>query len=384
MIEAREFFAAAGARGFGLYAGVPCSYLKPFINYAIDAPDLHYVAAANEGDAVAVAAGAALAGLPAVAMFQNSGLGNAVNPLTSLNHVFRIPVLLVTTLRGEPGGPADEPQHELMGAITTGLLELMQVDWGWFPATSADIAPVLDRAVAHMADTGRPFALVMRKDSVAGRALECTPPDPVLPVVSSQPAAAPLASRAALLRAVQQAAGPGDLLVATTGYTGRELYALDDRDNQLYMVGSMGCASSFGLGLALARPDRRVIVLDGDGAALMRMGALATLGAVRPPNVVHLLLDNGMHESTGGQATVSPQLDFCAIAQACGYPRVRRLAEPEAVAVALGDETGGLSFIHVPILRGIAERLPRPHMPPDQVARRFARALGERRPGDRR
>lgn len=379
MIEAGEFFAAAGARGFGLYAGVPCSYLKPFINYAIDAPDLHYVAAANEGDAVAIATGAALAGLPAVAMFQNSGLGNAVNPLTSLNHVFRVPVLLITTLRGEPGGAADEPQHELMGAITTGLLDLMQVAWAWFPSASEQVAPVLDRAVEHMRETGRPFALVMRKDSVAGRALESAPLASTQPAVSSLSPATPRATRSTLLSIVQEAAAPGDLLVATTGYTGRELYALEDRDNQLYMVGSMGCASSLGLGLALARPDRRVIVLDGDGAVLMRLGALATLGAARAPNLVHLLLDNGMHESTGGQSTVSPVIDFCAIAQACGYPQVQRLAGPGEVAAALRRANGELSFIHVPILPGVAERLPRPHMPPEEVARRFMAALGPRR-----
>lgn len=381
MIDAGEFFAAAGARGFGLYAGVPCSYLKPFINYVIDAPDLHYVAAANEGDAVAVAAGAALAGLPAVAMFQNSGLGNAVNPLTSLNHVFRIPVLLITTLRGEPGGVPDEPQHELMGGITTGMLELMQVAWDWFPSTSAQVAPALERALAHMRDTGRAYALVMRKDSVAPRALASAPLAAAQPAARSLPPVAPRATRSVLLRAVQEGAAPGDLLVATTGYTGRELYALDDRDNQLYMVGSMGCASSLGLGLALARPDRRVIVLDGDGAALMRLGALATLGAVGAPNLVHVLLDNGVHESTGGQGTVSPVIDFCAIAQACGYPRVQRLADPAGLAAALGEARGGLTFIHVPMLPGIAERLPRPKMPPEQVARRFAAALGPRRPG---
>ena len=382
MIEAPAFFAAAGGRGFGLYAGVPCSYLKPFINHAIDAPDLHYVAAANEGDAVAVAAGAALGGLPAVAMFQNSGLGNAVNPLTSLNHVFRLPVLVITTLRGEPGGVPDEPQHQLMGAITTGLLDLMQVAWDWFPSTSEQVAPVLDRAVAHMRETGRPFALVMRKDSVAAQPLQSAPRAPAQPAVRSLPSLAPQATRSALLRAVQQAAAPGDLLVATTGYTGRELYALDDRDNQLYMVGSMGCASSLGLGLALARPDRRVIVLDGDGAALMRLGAMATLGAVRVPNLVHLVLDNGVHESTGGQGTVSPVIDFCAIAQACGYRSVRRVAAPEALATALRAAVSGPGFIHVPMLPGIAERLPRPDRLPEQVARRFAAALGPRRSGN--
>jgi len=375
MIPAETFFAAAGERGFGLYSGVPCSYLKPFINYAIDAPGLHYVAAANEGEAVAVASGAALAGVPSVAMFQNSGLGNAVNPLTSLNYIFRIPVLLITTLRGEPGGPADEPQHELMGAITTRLLELMEIPWRWFPEDAGGVGAVLDEACTHMHSTGRPFALVMRKGSVAPRALATPPPGLQQPAVSAHKAAAAVASRAAMLAAVQAATGPDELLIATTGYTGRELYALADRDNQLYMVGSMGCASSLGLGLALACPRRRVIVIDGDGAALMRLGAFTTVGQQQPPNLVHLLLDNGIHESTGGQATAASLLDFCALAAASGYPATERIVQPQQLTMELRQMRPGLRFIHLPIKPGIAEQLPRPGMTPAAVARRFRQVI---------
>ena len=135
MIEASSFINAAKAHGFGFYTGVPCSYLKPFINFVIDSDELRYIGAANEGDAVAIAAGADLAGQRSVTMFQNSGLGNAVNPLTSLTYSFQIPTLLIPTLRGEPGGPADEPQHELMGGITCNLLELLKIKWEPFPET---------------------------------------------------------------------------------------------------------------------------------------------------------------------------------------------------------------------------------------------------------
>ncbi|VFM96378.1 MAG: phosphonopyruvate decarboxylase [Candidatus Kentron sp. G] len=126
MISAETFIHLAAERGFSLYTGVPCSYLKPLIDRVIADDRSHYVPAANEGDAVAIAAGAELGGMRGIAMMQNSGLGNAVNPLTSLTHTLRIPVLLIITLRGEPGGPEDEPQHELMGAITTAMLESMQ------------------------------------------------------------------------------------------------------------------------------------------------------------------------------------------------------------------------------------------------------------------
>ena len=377
MIKAEAFIAAARARGFGLYTGVPCSYLTPFINHTIGSPVLRYVGAANEGDAVAIAAGAELGGQRAVVMFQNSGLGNAVNPLTSLTHTFRLPVLLIVTWRGEPGGHADEPQHELMGTITPRMLELMDIPWALFPDEEADIVPVLDRALSHMQAERRPFALVMRKGSVAEAALASLPersPPAVIPAVPPQ---APVTHRHAILSVLRQVAGGRDLLVATTGFTGRELFALGDTDNQLYMVGSMGCAVSLALGLAIARPDCRVIAIDGDGAALMRLGAFTTVAAEAPPNLVHVLVDNGRHESTGGQATVSRGLDFCAIAAGAGYRHVAREAAAAAVAAAVGDRTPGLRFLHVPVLPGVPKGLPRPSMTPADVAARFRRALGE-------
>jgi phosphonopyruvate decarboxylase len=376
MIEASAFIAAARERGFGFYTGVPCSYLTPFINYTIGSPELRYVGAANEGDAVAIGAGAELGGQRAVVMFQNSGLGNAVNPLTSLTHTFRLPVLVIVTWRGEPGGHADEPQHELMGAITPRLLELMGIPWALFPESAADIAPALDRAVAHMQAERRPFALVMRKGSVAEATLAAGPEREPPPDVARVPRRAPSAQRHSILSAIRAAAGDRELLVATTGFTGRELYALGDTANQLYMVGSMGCAVSLALGLAIARPDRRVIAIDGDGAALMRLGALTTVAAERPPNLVHVLVDNGRHESTGGQATVSTGVDFCAIAAGAGYRSVAAEAEPARVQAALVDRTPGLRFIHVPVLPGVLKGLPRPSMRPEAVAERFRAALG--------
>jgi len=371
VIDAARFFAAAGARRFGLYTGVPCSYLTPFINHAINAPELRYVAAANEGDAVAIAAGAALGGVRSVVMFQNSGLGNAVNPLTSLTHTAQIPVLLVVTWRGEPGGAADEPQHGLMGRITTALLELMEIPWRRFPATDGEIGPALDEAVAHMEAHRRPFALVMSKGGVAGDGRTVGLPAQTLPAVAARRAATAVASRRAMLEAVRSAAEPGDVLVATTGYTGRELYALGDAPNQFYMVGSMGCGASLGLGLAQACPARRVVVLDGDGALLMRLGALATLGFQRPANLLHVVLDNGQHESTGGQATVSASLDFPNLALACGYPAAATHADPAALRQALADRSAGLRFLHVPVQPGVPATLPRPTVGPAEVSARL-------------
>jgi phosphonopyruvate decarboxylase len=388
VISAASFCAKARDAGFALYTGVPCSYLTPFIDHVIAASatdaGVRYVGAADEGSAVAIAAGAELGGRRAVVMLQSSGLGNAVNPLTSLCAVFELPVLLVTTLRGEPGGPPDEPQHAVMGAVTTRLLELLGIPWELFPAEDAAIAPALARAVGHMDRARTPYALVMRKGTVRAEASSSASlhPGTRAALAPLEPARWPDArpSRGELLSAVQETAGADDVVLATTGYTGRELHGLGDRDNQLYLVGSMGCASSFALGLAWAVLRRRVVVLDGDGAALMHLGAMATLGHERPPNLVHVLLDNEMHESTGGQATVTGSVDLAAVARACGYPRVLRVSTARELAAALAQRTGELTLIHAKVRPGFPADLPRPTVSPRDVAARLRAFVGGARP----
>jgi phosphonopyruvate decarboxylase len=376
MLDAAAFLAASRAAGFGLWTGVPCSYLTSFIDGVIADPDTRYVPATNEGDAVAIGAGARLGGIPSVVMMQNSGLGNAVNPLSSLCETLRIPVLLIVTLRGDPNGPADEPQHARMGTITTDLLELLGIAWEWFPREDAAIEASLARAQTTMASTGMPAALVMKKGSVAPR--PAAPPleqhRPIAPALPGDQA--PRAPRRDWLRAVQAAVTSRDLVIASTGYLGRELYALDDRANQLYLVGSMGCASSVGLGLALAQPERRIIVLEGDGAGLMRLGAWSAVGYMQPPNIRHLILDNQCHDSTGGQSSLSGSVDFCQLAAGSGYARVDRLADPSGLADWLNAPRSGPAFLHVPISPGTPSDLPRPKEPPPAVARRFAAQLG--------
>lgn len=375
MIEAAEFVAAARRAGFDWYAGVPCSFLTPFINHVIGDPTLQYVSAANEGDAVAAAAGARIGGRHAVAMMQNSGLGNAVSPLTSLTHVFRIPLLLICTHRGAPG-VADEPQHALMGTITGELLTTMQIPWEDFPTQAHAIEPALARAGAYSAAQQRPYALVMQQGSIAPQSLGARGEAPTqaggLPQGTLSGRAERPSRTAVLERIIAATPLRHSVVIATTGYTGRELYALADRDNHCYLVGSMGCATSVGLGLAMARPDLHVVVVDGDGAALMRMGNFATLGRYGPANLSHVLLDNEMHESTGGQSTVSAGVDFAQIAAACGYAVCQR-------AATLGDverfltraRERGAGFLHLKIRPGIPANLPRPRTPPEAVLRRL-------------
>ena len=401
LIEARHFVEAARERGFHWYAGVPCSYLTPFINYVLQDESLHYVSMANEGDAVALIAGVALSagsGAPhrrGISMMQNSGLGNAVSPLTSLTWTFRLPQLLIVTWRGQPG-IADEPQHALMGPITPAMLETMEIPWELFPSESGAIAGALDRATAHMDRTGRPYALLMQKGSVADHALA---PGAGLRGVRAallaarRPASALCAAAAAralearpsrqeaLRQVVAHTPANTTAVLASTGFCGRELYALDDRPNQLYMVGSMGCVVPLALGLALARPDLRVLALDGDGAALMRLGAFATVGAYGPANLLHLLLDNGSHDSTGGQATVSPQVSFAQIAAACGYASSLETDEVEGIAAWLkAPPDSGPRFARLLTRGGTPRDLPRPSVTPievkDRLMRHFDRGAG--------
>ena len=375
-----------GFLGFRRYVGVPCSFLTPFINYVINDPGLDYISAANEGDAVAIGAGSAIGGRPAVVMMQNSGLGNAVSPLTSLTWVFRIPLLLIVTHRGAPG-LADEPQHELMGRITTAMLDTMQIPWEPFPSQDRDIAPALARAGGWLETERRPFALVMQKDTVNEHALTAGPPAPARdPDETRQFFSGHRGrpTRAAVLERVSAAtAGPGDVVIATTGYTGRELYALADRPNHLYMVGSMGCASALGLGLSRSRPDLRVVVVDGDGAALMRMGNLATIGSYGGSNLLHLVLDNEAHDSTGAQATVTANVDFAAIAAACGYRRTLSGDDLSLVDELLRPVTAhGPALGHLKIGTGTLGHLPRPRVSPAEVLGRLAKHIGAGHAGD--
>jgi phosphonopyruvate decarboxylase len=383
---------AARERGFQWYAGVPCSYLTPFINYVLQDPSLHYVSMANEGDAVALIAGVALAGAPdgrtrhgrGISMMQNSGLGNAVSPLTSLTWTFRLPQLLIVTWRGQPGVP-DEPQHQLMGPITPSMLDTMDIRWELFPTQEQEIGPALDRALAHMDATGKPYALLMQKGSVASfplkpgaDAIRTRVPRVSAVVEPRKLGAAERASRQQALREVVAGTPPaGTAVLASTGFCGRELYAIDDRPNHLYMVGSMGCVVPLALGLALARPDLRVVALDGDGAALMRLGAFATVGAYSPPNLWHLLLDNGAHDSTGGQATVSPNVSFAEVAAACGYASSLDTDELGRIAEWLeARPLDGARFARLLTRPGSPADLPRPSITPVDVKTRLMQHFG--------
>jgi phosphonopyruvate decarboxylase len=372
MLQAGAVLQAAGACGFSFYTGVPCSFLTPLINRVASDPTRAYVGAASEGEAVAIAAGAWLAGRQTVVMCQNSGLGNAVNPLTSLNTPFRIPTLLIVTWRGQPG-IADEPQHALMGQITQDLLSTMRLGHAPFPRTQDALAGAFDHARAELDRTSLPFAFVMQQGDLAAEALDQQPrPHPGAGDRTDVSEHGDRPRRIDILTRLLELAPADAPVIATTGKTGRELFTLHDRAQHLYQVGSMGCAAPMALGLALTT-GRRVIVLDGDGAALMKMGALATIGAYQPPALLHILLDNGVHDSTGGQATVSASVDFAAVAVACGYAHAYRCDSVAGFAAAATEALGqtGPVLLHVRIRPGSIDKLGRPTIAPHEVALRF-------------
>ena len=381
MIQASDLISACVSRGYTFYTGVPCSFLKPLINYVIQSPDVDYIAASSEGEAVGIAAGAYLAGRRAVVMCQNSGLGNMVNPLTSLNFPFCIPSLLIIPLRGEPH-LNDEPQHELMGQITGELLNTLRIQWDFFPTETEKIAMVLDRAESEMAkQTGLPFALIMKKGSVDQTDLHDNHKSysqfQAMPAGEFRSKPENRMSRLESIKIIREAFGNNDAIIATTGKIGRELFTLGDTDNQLYVVGSMGCAAGLGFGIQRIKPNQRVVVLDGDGAVLMKMGTLATIGSNKPARFIHIILDNEAYESTGGQRSISPGVDFCRIAAACGYKKCYRVDTHNDLihAIHAVKEATGPSLIHVKVSSGSDSSLERPTLRPFQVKERFMRFL---------
>lgn len=296
--------------------GVADSIFKDFIIALNQTSYLHHVITNNEGESCALAAGYHLATnqIPVVYM-QNSGLGNAINPLSSLldRWVYSIPALLLIGWRAAPG-VLDEPQHRRMGKITPDLLSLLDIPYIEASADETAIRVAFQQAQQHFKTHAWPFALLFRPKTI-----ECH---------SAHPQERPRPKRAViredLLKYLVETQQSDTMLVTTTGKTSRELYEIreslgQDHSNDFLTVGAMGCAASIALGVALQCPDRRIILVDGDGACLMRMEALATIGHYQPKNVLHILIDNNAYESTGAQKTLSSTVNFAKIALACGY-----------------------------------------------------------------
>ena len=379
MISAFSFIDQLRGLGYSQYAGVPCSFLTSLINYVIDDSALDYIGAASEGEAVGITFGAFLAGRKTVTMCQNSGLGNMVNPLTSLNYPFRVRTLLIVTWRGQPE-VKDEPQHEQMGRVMHRLLETLEIPCLPFPASESEIAKTMEQAEASMEERKRPFALVMQKGSVAPHPLSGPlQPESIRTDLRENLSASEneRLTRTAAIELILETLAGDEAIIASTGKTGRELFTISDRANHLYVVGGMGTASAIGFGVAHALPRQPVVVIDGDGAALMKLGVLATIGFYQPSNLLHIILDNEAHDSTGGQQTVSGIVRFAAIAAAANYRSAFAADRPEEIreAVRLLRHRPGPSLLHVKIQPGSPEKLGRPTVKPHEVKERFSQFL---------
>ena len=352
--------------GYRTFTGVPCSFFQAAINRVIEDTDLRYTIVPNEGAALALAAGAHLAGEAAVVMIQNSGLGNLINPLTSLNMIYRLPVLLL--ISGRAYGVPDEPQHEIIGRTMPQLLDAIGIPHEDLPAEPVACEEALQRATAWMQRERLPFAFFVRKGTLA--------PDATPRVARAD---YPL-KRIDAIRIIVDSLRGDERVVVTTGKPSRELFSIRDRAEHFYMQGAMGHAAAVGLGVALSQPRTSVVVLDGDGALLMHLGILSTIGHYRPNNFYHLVLDNESYESTGDQDTTSATTDFVAIAKACGYASAQEVvseAQLRATLTALLRQPGPA------LLRIKINRLPTPGIPritskhtSPEIAAAFQASLG--------
>lgn len=374
MLDTRLFGEELKSLGFNFFTGVPCSFLKNLINYAINYCD--YIAAVNEGDGTAIAAGAALAGKKAVVLMQNSGLTNAVSPLTSLNYPFRIPVLGFVSLRGDKD-LNDEPQHELMGRITEEMLRIMEIKYEYLSQDLKTAGEQLRRANYYI-ERNKNFFFIIRKNTFNQELLKLDFKANLKSLTArsmkkQNKISHELPLRYQVLEKINSLKDYKTIQIATTGKTGRELYEIEDSCNNLYMVGSMGCAASLGLGLAISRPQNDIVVIDGDGSLLMRMGSLATNGFYKPPNLLHIVLDNGCYDSTGGQKSLADNVDFVEVANASGYPRCIYTHNLEELIqfIKQWKDNRQLTFIYLKIAVGSKENLGRPKLKPFEIAERM-------------
>lgn len=363
MITPQFFIEKLKSEGVEFYAGVPDSLLKNVCAYITDHFDgKHNIIAANEGGAVSLAAGYHLAtGKVGCVYMQNSGEGNAVNPLASLtdHEVYHIPLLLLIGWRGRPG-VHDEPQHVKQGKVTTGLLNVMGINYEVLSKDEEQAAKQIEKALRSIRKTGDAYALVVEKDTFDSYTLQNVEKNDYT------------MSREEAIQAVAASIPDDAVIVSTTGMISRELFEYrtamgQGHERDFLTVGSMGHASMIALGIALQHPERKVYCFDGDGASIMHMGNMAIVGSKHPNNYVHVVFNNGAHDSVGGQPTVGHKIDLVGIAKAMHYDDAVCVVTSEQLRKALGDvHTKGLQLIEVRVKKGNRKDLGRPTTTPLQ------------------
>lgn len=358
MISCKDFAEHLQSLGIEFITGVPDSTFKGLISYFNECSTFKHITASNECEAMGIGAGIYLStDKPALIYMQNSGFGKTINPYTSLfaKGIYEIPAIVLIGWRGKPG-VKDEPQHLVMGRLLTNLLDTLEFPFeilsenNWEQCLTSTYQNAISRHIPH--------GLVV-------------PPG----LFEKWKAPQPNLNNSLLTRerAIKLIVGGFDhttAIVSTTGKTSRELYEIRINNNQqpldFYTVGSMGCASSIGLGIALSSAQKQIVIIDGDGAGLMQLGTMATIGNNKPENLVHILIDNNAHDSTGGQKTSSDTVDFEAVAKNCGYTYTCHADSEETLMKALSDikKTKGLWFLSIQCKLGTRSNLGRPTTTP--------------------
>lgn len=362
MISPKFFIETLASHNINFFAGVPDSLLKNICAYITDTlPKQQNIIAANEGGAMGIAAGYHLAtGKIPVVYMQNSGEGNIINPLASLTdkEVYNIPVLLLIGWRGRPG-VHDEPQHVKQGKVTTGLLNTMGINYTVLSKDEELATKQIKTAVSYMLQTNECYALVIEKDTFDAYTLQ-NKIDSDLTM-----------SREDAIETVVHSLQPDAAVVSTTGMISRELFEIRERrgeghEHDFLTVGSMGHASQIALGIALQQPERLIYCFDGDGASIMHMGNMAITAQMQPKNYIHVVFNNGAHDSVGGQPTVGLNIDLPAVAKAVGYKTIISVDDKEKLIASLKNVAEGPALIEVKVKKGNRKDLGRPTTTPIQ------------------
>ncbi|KGM92766.1 phosphoenolpyruvate decarboxylase [Clostridium novyi A str. 4552] len=377
MIKVNEFYKVLEESNIDFFTGVPDSLLKSFCAYVKEnTPDTKNIIAANEGNALALAAGYYLATtkIPLVYM-QNSGLGNIINPVTSLMDplVYSIPTLLLIGWRGEPG-KKDEPQHIKQGKITIELLDTLKIKYSILSSNSElkDAKTEIQNAVEYMKENNECYALVIKKDTFEGYKSK------------TQMQTKFQLKREDAIKFIMRNIEENAAVVSTTGMTSRELFELrehfrENHEKDFLTVGSMGHASQIALGIAIAKPNKNVYCLDGDGAFIMHMGGISIVGQSNCKNYKHIVINNGSHDSVGGQPTVGLKIKITSIAKACGYKTVLSAKTEEEIInkvkeLKLAD---GPALLEIRVNKGARKDLGRPTTTPIENKEAFMEFLSK-------
>ncbi len=364
MISPNFFIHKLASLGIDFFTGVPDSLLKNICAYISDHIDeRHNIITANEGGAIGLAAGYHLAsGKIGCVYMQNSGEGNIINPLASLTdkEVYNIPILLLIGWRGRPG-VHDEPQHIKQGKITTGLLNTMGINYDVLSKNEEQAAKQIEKAVKWMEDTNEVYALIIDKDTFDTYTLQNVRKNDLS------------MTREEAIQQVAASTGIQDVIVATTGMISRELFEYREKANEgherdFLTVGAMGHASQIALGIALEKTDRTVWCFDGDGACIMHMGGMAIVASKAPKNLIHIVFNNGAHDSVGGQPTVGLDIDISTIAKAVGYKQAMSIDSQASLTNALQNikAAEGPVLLAIKVKKGNRKDLGRPTTTPIQ------------------